>query len=81
MMQEMPSRGAHITMFVFSFIFGVIWGLLSIGAFKTMNQAINAGDVAQANLSAKKVRMFFFIGLAVNIAFILLSVIRAVSGS
>lgn len=69
-MQEMPSRGKHTAMFVFSFIFGVLWGLLSIGAFKTMNIRINEGDVEGANVSAKKVRMFFWIGLIVNIVLI-----------
>ncbi len=74
-MQEMPSRGKHTVMFVFSFIFGVIWGLLSIGAFKTMNIRINAGDVEGANVSAKKVRMFFWIGLIVNIVLIIAYII------
>ncbi len=78
---EMPSKGKHTAMFVFSFIFGVLWGLLSIGAFKTMNQRIAAGDVEGANQSAKKVRTFFWIGLIVNIVLVVAYIILfAVAG-
>ena len=76
---EMPSRGKYTTMFVFSFIFGVLWGLLSIGAFTTMNRAINAGDAIQAQESAKKIRTFFFVGLTVNIVLTVLYAIIAAS--
>ena len=71
----MPSRGKHTVMFVFSFIFGVLWGLLSIGAFTTMNRAINAGDAVQAQASAKKVRTMFWVGLIVNIVLIVCYII------
>ena len=80
-MQEMPSRGKHTVMFVFSFIFGVLWGLLSIGAFKTMNLRIAAGDVEGANASAKKVRMFFWIGLIVNIVLVVFYIVLIASGA
>ena len=80
-MQEMPSRGKHTVTFVFSFIFGVLWGLLSIGAFKTMNLRIAAGDVEGANASAKKVRMFFWIGLIVNIVLVVFYIVLIASGA
>ena len=63
----MPSRGKYIAMFILNFCFGVIFGLLSIGAFKTLNIAINSGDVAQAQRSAQKIKVLFIIGLAFTI--------------
>lgn len=80
-MQEMPSRGKHITMFVFSWIFGVLWGALSIGAFVTMNKRIEAGDVEGANQSAKKVRTMFWVGLIVNIVLIVFYIILVAANS
>lgn len=79
-MQEMPSRGKHITMFVFTWIFFTICGFFSIGAFVTMNKAINAGDVEQANLSANKVRKVFWISLILCIVFVVLYIILISSG-
>lgn len=78
---EMPSRGKYTVMFVFSFIFGLLWGLLSIGAYSTMNRAIAAGDVVQAQASAKKVKLFFTIGLIVTIVLTVLMIILAATGA
>ena len=75
---QMPDKGKHTVMFVFSFIFGVLWGLLSIGAFKTMNQRIAAGDVEGANQSAKKVRTMFTVGLVFTIVVVVLYIILGV---
>ena len=63
----MPSRGKYIAFFVVNWCMGILWGLLSLGAFITMNKAINAGDVEQAQKSAKKVQTIFIIGLIVTI--------------
>ena len=63
----MPSRGKYIAIFVINWCMGILWGLLSLGAFITMNKAINAGDVEQAQKSAKKVQTIFIIGLIVTI--------------
>ena len=63
----MPSRGKYIAFFVINWCMGILWGLLSLGAFITMNKAINAGDVEQAQQSAKKVQTIFIIGLIVTI--------------
>lgn len=63
----MPSRGKYIAFFVINWCMGILWGLLSLGAFITMNKAINAGDVEQAQKSAKKVQTIFIIGLIVTI--------------
>lgn len=78
-MQEMPSRGKHIVMFIFTWILCTICGFFSIGAFITMNKRIAAGDVEGANVSAKKVRTVFFVSLiiciVVTIATIILSIV------
>ena len=77
----MPSRGKYIAFFVINWCMGILWGLLSLGAFITMNKAINAGDVEQAQKSAKKVQTIFIIGLIVTIvicvACILIGVVSA----
>ena len=77
----MPSRGKYIAFFVVNWCMGILWGLLSLGAFITMNKAINAGDVEQAQKSAKKVQTIFIIGLIVTIvlcvALIVLSIVTA----
>ena len=84
-MQEMPNKGKHTVMFVFSWIFGVLWGLLSLGAFITMNKRIAAGDVEGANQSAKKVRTMFWIGLivciVVTVLYIVLIAVGAANGA
>ncbi len=71
--KPMPSVGGHTTMLVFGFIFGVIWGLLALGPYKRMRIAINAGDSIAAWANANKVKLFFFIGLGVNILFMIIS--------
>ena len=80
----MPSRGKYIAFFVINWCMGILWGLLSLGAFITMNKAINAGDVEQAQKSAKKVQTIFIIGLIVTIvicvAAIVLSIVTAGKG-
>ncbi len=65
--QKMPSKGLHLTLVILGFFLGIIWGALSIGPYQGMNIAIQNGDAETARQNAKKVRMFFFIGLGVNI--------------
>ena len=80
-MQEMPSRGKHIAMFVLTWFLFTICGFFSIGAFITMNKRIAAGDVDGANVSAKKVRTVFFVSLilciVVTVAYIILMAVGA----
>ena len=54
--------------------------IASIGAFVTMNKAINAGDVEQANLSANKVRKVFWISLILCIVFVVLYIVLITAG-
>lgn len=79
-MQEMPSRGKHIAMFILTWFFFTICGFFSIGAFVTMNKRINAGDVEGANLSAKKVRTVFWISLILCIVFVIFFIILLTTG-
>ena len=72
-MGSMPGKGLYTTLLVFNFLFGILWGLLSISPYNKMKAAIDAGDVATARSNAKKVLIFFFIGLAVNIFIILIN--------
>ena len=58
-------------MLVFSFIFGIIWGVIGSTFYSRMKQAINCGDAQTAWHNAKKVRLFFFIGLGVNLLVLL----------
>lgn len=76
----MPNRGKHIVMFIFTWILFTICGFFSIGAFVTMNKAINAGDVEQANLSANKVRKVFWVSLILCIVFVVLYIILITTG-
>ena len=79
-MQEMPSRGKHIAMFVLTWFLCTICGFFSIGAFITMNKRIAAGDVEGANVSAKKVRTVFWVSLILCIVVIVLYVILIAAG-
>ncbi len=76
-MEEMPKKGLYLTMLILSILLGVLWGLLSIGPYTKMNQAITAGDSETAWANAKKIRTFFWIAVAINVVFIL---IRAFAG-
>ena len=73
--QQMPSVGGHTTMLVFGFVFGVLWGFLALSPYKKMRAAIDAGDAVAAWDNAKKVKMFFFIGLGVNVLILILRVL------
>ena len=65
--EKMPSVGGHLTMVIFGFIFGVLWGLLALGPFKRMKEAVEYGAPETAWENARKVKKFFFIGLGVNV--------------
>ena len=70
-MGDMPSKGLYTTLLVFSFLFGILWGILALSPYNKMKAAINAGDAVEARANAKKVLIFFFVGLAINAVIIL----------
>ena len=71
--QRMPSVGLHTFLLVLGFACGVLWGALSIRPYKGMKRCIQDGDSFGAWDYAKKVKMFAFIGVGVNILFLLFS--------
>ena len=73
--KNMPSVGGHTTMLVFGFIFGVLWGLLALSPYKKMRAAINEGDSETAWANAKKVKLFFFIGLGLNVLLLIFNIL------
>ena len=80
-MQEMPNKTKHTVMFVFSWLFWFVFGLISLGAYITMNKRIAAGDVEGANASAKKVRTVFWIGLIITIVSCVIIIIMSAVGA
>ena len=73
-MTEMPNKGSHLAMLIVSFILGILWGLLALSPYNKMKAAIEAGDAETAWANAKKVKIFFWISIAVNVVFIIVRV-------
>ncbi len=70
-MEKMPSKGAYTFLLIIGFLCGILWGALSIGPYRKMKAAIDAGEVAEANSNAKKIRIFVIIGVVINILLII----------
>lgn len=70
-MEKMPSKGLYLTMVIVGFFLGILWGVLSISPYQKMKAAIDAGDSVTAWDNAKKIRTFFWIGVAVNVLIII----------
>lgn len=73
---EMPGKGGHLAMVIIGFFLGILWGLLAVFPYIKMNKAIEAGDSATAWAQSKKVKTFFWIGVAVNVVFIIISLVN-----
>jgi hypothetical protein len=73
-MKEMPSKGGHLAMVIIGFFLGILWGILAISPYRKMSAAIDAGGEAAAWENPKKVKTFFWIGVAVNVLFIIIRV-------
>ena len=71
MQQEMPSKGFHLFLLILGFLLGVIWGILSIGPYRAMTEAIAAGDAETAWINAKKIRKWVLIGIVINVLIII----------
>lgn len=65
--ENMPKKGTYLALVIIGFCLGVIWGALSIAPFKRMNAAVAAGDSETAWANAKKIKIFFWIGVGVNV--------------
>lgn len=71
---KMPNKGLHLTLTILGFLLGVLWGILCIGPYTNMKNAIANGDAYEARSNAKKIKIFFFVGLAVNVLIIMIRV-------
>lgn len=72
----MPGKGGHLAMVIIGFFLGILWGLLAVFPYIKMNKAIEAGDSATAWAQSKKVKTFFWIGVAVNVVFLIVSLVN-----
>lgn len=70
---QMPSKGGHLAMVIIGFFLGILWGLLALFPYLKMNKAIEAGDSVTAWAQSKKIKICFWIGVAINVLFIIIS--------
>ena len=68
----MPSKGSYTILLILGFLLGLVWGILSVGPYRRMNMALQAGDKDSAWENANKIRKWFLIGAAFNILMILM---------
>ena len=66
-MENMPKKGTYTFLLVLGFLMGLIWGLLSLGPYKAMNAAVEAGNADEAWANAKKIKRFIIIGVVINV--------------
>lgn len=69
--KKMPSQGGHLALVILGFLFGILWGALSISPYNKMKEAIANGDAETAQANAKKIRTFVIIGLVINVLIII----------
>jgi hypothetical protein len=77
-MREMPKKGLYKTLMILGWFLGIIWGALALSPYNKMKAAIEAGDVDAAWIYAKRVRLFFIIGLVINILMIIGQLAQAI---
>ncbi len=70
-MEKMPSKGGNLALVIIGFFLGVLWGALALSPYNKMKKAIDAGDAEEAWANSKKIKIFFWIGVAVNVLFII----------
>ncbi|MBQ6420688.1 MAG: hypothetical protein IJK02_06430 [Clostridia bacterium] len=70
-MAPMPNATVYLVLVIIGFFLGIIWGALSVGPYKRMKTAIQFGNVMVARAQAKKILIFFIIGVVVNVLIII----------
>lgn len=75
----MPNRVLYLFLVVITFMFAGIFGILAIPSYVRMCSAISDEDAVSARAKAKQIRMFFFIGLGVNVLFFIITVMLAMN--
>lgn len=68
--EKMPSMGKYLVLVALGFVFGVIWGALSLYSYKMMIHAISEDDVETAQKNARKIKVYTIIGFVVTIGII-----------
>lgn len=75
----MPNRVLYLFLVVITFMFAGIFGILAIPSYVRMCSAISDEDAVSARAKAKQIRMFFFIGLGVNVLLFIITVMLAMN--
>ena len=65
--KKMPSKSTYLVLVIVGFLFGILWGLLSLSPYNKLKVAVDNGDVEEATANAKKIRIFVIIGVVLNI--------------
>ena len=65
--QNMPSTGLYLFLTILGFLFGILWGILCIGPYRTLKVAVANGDGVLAQEQAKKIRIYVIIGVVLNV--------------
>ncbi len=66
-MEKMPSKGFYLFLVIVGFLFGILWGALSISPYNKLKAAVDSGDAETANANAKKIRIYVIIGVVLNV--------------
>ena len=66
-MEKMPSKGFYLFLVIVGFLFGILWGALSISPYNKLKAAVDSGDAETANANAKKIRTYVIIGVVLNV--------------
>ena len=73
---EMPVQGFYLALVILGFVLGIIWGVVSIFPYRNMKAAINSGDVELAQINAKTIKSYVFIGFVMNVLVFIASLPR-----
>lgn len=63
----MPNPSSYLVMVIIGFFLGILWGVLTIGSYTKLKDAVARNDSVEAQAQAKKIRTVFIIGLVINI--------------
>ncbi len=75
----MPNRVLYLFLVVITLIIAGIFGILAIPSYVRMCSAISDEDAVSARAKAKQIRIYFFIGLGVNVLFFIIKVMLAMN--
>ena len=70
----MPNKTTYLILVIVGFVCGIIWGILALGPYNKMKEAIAAENVEEAWTYAGKVKKFIIIGIIVNIVIVFFNI-------